>query len=80
MTDRSQSQSQSQSQFTHLRCASAFSLRYGVAFPESLVERAAELGMRRVALVDRDGLYGAVRFATACVEAGIGAILGADLP
>ena len=70
----------SQSQFTHLHCASAFSLRYGVSFPESLVERAAELGMRRVALVDRDGLYGAVRFANACMEAGIGAVLGVDLP
>ena len=35
--------------------------------------------MRALALTDRDGLYGAVKHAVACAEAGIAPILGADL-
>ena len=35
--------------------------------------------MRALALTDRDGLYGAVKHAVACAEAGVATILGADL-
>ncbi|WP_225993353.1 DNA polymerase III subunit alpha [Actinomadura rudentiformis] len=63
----------------HLHVASAYSLRYGVATPRALAERAAELGMGSLALTDRDGLYGAVKHVQACRAAGIGPILGADL-
>ncbi len=65
--------------FVHLHVASAYSLRYGVAAPAALVTRAAEQGMRALALTDRDGLYGAVKHAVACADAGIAPILGADL-
>ena len=65
--------------FVHLHVASAYSLRYGVAAPAALVARAAQHGMRALALTDRDGLYGAVKHAVACAEAGIATILGADL-
>src|ERR1700722_3617431 len=65
--------------FVHLHVASAYSLRYGVATPAALVARAAEHRMRALALTDRDGLYGAVKHAVACAEAGISTILGADL-
>ncbi|RJL22814.1 DNA polymerase III subunit alpha [Bailinhaonella thermotolerans] len=65
--------------FAHLHVASSFSPRYGVSTPAALVGRAAELGMDRLALTDRDGLYGAVKHALACRDAGLGAILGADL-
>jgi len=65
--------------FVHLHVASAYSLRYGIAAPAALAARAAELGMRALALTDRDGLYGAVKHAVACAEAGIAPILGADL-
>ena len=65
--------------FVHLHVASAYSLRYGVASPAALVARAAQHGMRALALTDRDGLYGAVKHAVACAEAGISTILGADL-
>src|SRR6478609_9218056 len=47
--------------------------------PEDLVERAAGHGQGALALTDRDGLYGAVRFATACGRAGIAPVLGVDL-
>jgi error-prone DNA polymerase len=54
-------------------------MRYGLAQPRELAERAAELGMDVLALTDRDGLYGAVKHVRACQEVGIGPILGTDL-
>ncbi|HNO39250.1 MAG TPA: DNA polymerase III subunit alpha, partial [Marmoricola sp.] len=66
-------------QFTHLHVASSYSLRFGASHPDALVERAAEHGMDSLALTDRDGVYGAVRFVNACQRAGISPILGADL-
>ena len=65
--------------FAHLHVASGFSMRYGASMPEDLVERAADHGQGALALTDRDGLYGAVRFATACGRAGIAPVLGVDL-
>ena len=64
--------------FVHLRTVSTFSLRHGVSTPEELVGRAVEHGQRALALTDRDGLYGAVRFAQAARDSGIGVILGVD--
>ena len=65
--------------FAHLHVASGFSLRYGASTPAALVERAASLGQPALALTDRDGLYGAVRFVQACDEADIAPVLGVDL-
>ncbi len=65
--------------FVHLHVASGFSMRYGTATPEALVERAAQHRQPVLALTDRDGLYGAVRFATAAAAAGIAPVLGVDL-
>ncbi|WP_353950295.1 DNA polymerase III subunit alpha [Knoellia sp. S7-12] len=65
--------------FVHLHVASGFSMRFGASTPEDLVERAAADGQPALALTDRDGLYGAVRFAMACGRAGIAPILGVDL-
>ena len=65
--------------FTHLHVASGFSMRYGTATPEALVERAAQHRQPVLALTDRDGLYGAIRFATAATAAGISPVLGVDL-
>jgi len=65
--------------FCHLQVASGFSLQYGTAMPPALVARAAELGQPIVGLTDRDGLYGAVRWALACREAGVHPVLGVDL-
>ena len=65
--------------YIHLHCRSAFSLKDGAYLPEALAARAAELGMPAVALTDRDGLYGAVRFTDACHRAGVKPILGAWL-
>ncbi|MFI1616507.1 DNA polymerase III subunit alpha [Streptomyces lydicus] len=65
--------------FTHLHTASGFSLRYGASHPERLAERAAERGMDALALTDRDGLSGAVRFAKAAAGAGIRPLFGSEL-
>lgn len=66
--------------FTHLHVASAYSLRYGTAFPDALVRRAAEHGMDALALTDRDGLYGAIKHIQACHAEGLDPIVGVDLP
>ncbi|WP_380175153.1 DNA polymerase III subunit alpha [Kineococcus sp. DHX-1] len=65
--------------FPHLHVASGYSLRYGTSTPSALVARAADLGMPVLALTDRDGLYGAVKFVRACGEAGLAPVLGVDL-
>src|SRR4051794_25391545 len=65
--------------FVHLHVASGYSLRHGASAPRILAERAAEHGMSALALTDRDGVYGAVRFAKACRDVGVRPILGVDL-
>ncbi|GEP37110.1 DNA-directed DNA polymerase [Nocardioides psychrotolerans] len=65
--------------FVHLQVASGYSLQYGASHPHVLVERAAEQEMDTLALTDRDGTYGAVKFAKACLRAGIRPVLGVSL-
>jgi error-prone DNA polymerase len=65
--------------FVHLHVASGYSLRHGASTPRTLVTRAADHGMDALALTDRDGAYGAVKFVTACTAAGIRPLLGVDL-
>ncbi len=65
--------------FVHLHVASGYSLRYGASHPHVLVERAVEQEMDTLALTDRDGTYGAVRFVKAAMAAGVRPILGVDL-
>jgi len=65
--------------FAHLHVASGYSLRHGASHPHALVERAAEQEMDTLALTDRDGTYGVVKFAKACLAAGIRPVLGVDL-
>src|SRR4051812_47556300 len=65
--------------FVHLHVASGYSLQYGASHPHVLVERAAEQEMDALALTDRDGTYGAVRFAKAATAMGVRPILGVDL-
>jgi error-prone DNA polymerase len=65
--------------YVELHTHSCFSLLDGAGLPEFLVARAAELRYPALALTDHDELGGAVRFAQAASEAGIGAIIGAEL-
>ena len=59
------------SPYIELHTASAFSFLQGAALPEAIVDRAADLGYSAVALLDRDGVYGAPRFHKAATAAGI---------
>jgi error-prone DNA polymerase len=65
--------------YIELHAASAFSFLQGASLPETLVERAAALGYSALALVDADGVYGAPRFHKAAQQAGLKAIIGAEL-
>src|SRR5262245_17899371 len=65
--------------YIELHAASAFSFLQGASLPETLVERAAALGYSALALLDADGVYGAPRFHKAAKQAGIKAIIGAEL-
>jgi error-prone DNA polymerase len=65
--------------YLELHAASAFSFLQGASLPERLIERAADLDYPAVALLDRDGVYGAPRFHKAARAAGLRAIIGAEL-
>ncbi|MQA30611.1 MAG: DNA polymerase III subunit alpha [Luteitalea sp.] len=67
------------SSYIELHVASAFSFLQGASLPEAIVERAAELGYSSIALLDRDGVYGAPRFHKAALRAGLRPIIGAEL-
>jgi error-prone DNA polymerase len=49
------------------------------SLPEDLIRRAAELELPGIALLDRDTISGAVRFHLPAKEAGIKAIVGAEV-
>src|SRR5262245_19918901 len=65
--------------YIELHTSSAFSFLDGASLPGTLVDRAAELGYPALALLDRDGVYGAPQFYRAAKAAGIKAIVGAEL-
>jgi len=65
--------------YVELRAASAFSFLDGSSLPEDLVEEAARREIPAVALVDRNGVYGAPRFYKAAKAAGVRAIVGAEV-
>ena len=65
--------------FVELHASSAFSFLEAASLPETLVERAAALGYSALALVDRDGVYGAPRFHKAARAAGLKAIIGCEI-
>jgi error-prone DNA polymerase len=65
--------------YVELHAGSAFSFLRGGSFPEQLAETAAELQMPALALLDRDGVYGAQRFSVAAREQNVRPIIGCEL-
>lgn len=65
--------------FGYLHCNSWFSFLHGGSSPEVLAETAARLGIKALAITDRNGLYGAVRFQKACLKAGVKPVFGAEI-
>ncbi len=65
--------------YVELHAASAFSFLEGASQPEALIERAVELDMPAIALLDRNGLYGAPRLHSHAVRNGLQAHIGAEI-
>src|SRR6184192_1661418 len=65
--------------YCELHCCSAFSFLRAGSFPEQLAEVAAELEMPAMALLDRNGVYGAQRFSVAAREHNVRPIIGCEL-
>lgn len=67
------------SAYVELHAGSAFSFLRGAALPEQLAETAAHLGLPALALLDRDGVYGAPRLYTKANECGVRPLVGAEV-
>ena len=65
--------------YVELHAASAFSFLEGASQPEGLVERAVEIDMPAMALLDRNGVYGAARFHTSAKRNDVRAHIGAEV-
>lgn len=65
--------------YVELHARSAFSFLEGASLPEDLAGRAAELEIPAIALLDRDGVYGAPRLHAAAKKAGLRAHIGAEI-
>ena len=65
--------------YVELHARSAFSFLEGASTPEALIAACAAYGMPSMALLDRDGLYGAPRFYLAARKAGLQAHIGAEV-
>jgi error-prone DNA polymerase len=65
--------------YAELHCRSNFSFLEGASHPEELIERGRELGLAGLALTDRDGVYGSVRFSKAAKSGDFPALVGAEL-
>src|SRR6266404_6517939 len=65
--------------YVELHARSAFSFLEGASLPEELISVCAELNGAAMALLDRDGLYGAPRFHMAAFKRGLRAHIGAEI-
>jgi DNA polymerase-3 subunit alpha len=65
--------------FVPLRVLSSFSMLEGAIEPKVLAKTAVKRGFPAVALTDRNGLYAAMAFSDAAMDAGVQPIIGATL-
>jgi error-prone DNA polymerase len=66
-------------QYVELHANSAFSFLQAASSPESLIERAVELNMPALALLDHNGVYGSARSHTSAKLNGLKAHVGAEV-
>jgi error-prone DNA polymerase len=66
-------------EFIELHARSAFSFLEGASTPEDLAVACAEAGMPAMAIVDRNGVYGAPRFHLAAKKLGVRAHIGSEI-
>jgi error-prone DNA polymerase len=65
--------------YVELHARSAFSFLQGASVPEDLVSACNDLGIPAMALLDRDGVYGAPRFHMAAKMTGMRAHIGSEI-
>ncbi|HPQ71171.1 MAG TPA: error-prone DNA polymerase [bacterium] len=65
--------------YAALWCKSNYSFLEGASHPDELVEEAVRLGIRSLALTDRDGVYGIVRAHVKARELGLHLIIGSQV-
>ncbi len=65
--------------YVELHARSAFSFLEGACLPEELAAACAEYGMPAMAIMDRNGVYGAPRFHLAAKKAGVAAHIGSEI-
>jgi len=65
--------------FVPLRVFSSYSMLDGAIDPKAIAKLAKERGFPAIAMTDRNGLYGAMAFASACKDAGIQPLVGTYL-
>ncbi|APT81929.1 DNA polymerase [Corynebacterium ammoniagenes DSM 20306] len=74
-----QAKRRAQVPFAELHATSCYSFLTGASEPEEIVERAVELGLEAVAIVDRDGFYGLMKFAEAAALQNLPTVYGVEL-
>jgi len=65
--------------YVELHARSAFSFLEATSLPEDLAAEAARLEQPAIALVDRNGVYGAPRLYRACTRLGLAPLVGAEV-
>jgi error-prone DNA polymerase len=65
--------------FVELHARSAFSFLEGATVPEELAGACSQFGMPAMAIMDRNGVYGAPRFHMAAEKAGVRAHIGSEV-
>lgn len=65
--------------FTHLHVHSEFSLLDGLSSVNQIVEKAAELKMKSIALTDHGNMFGAYKFFQAAQKVGVKPIIGVEI-
>ncbi|MCZ6767467.1 MAG: PHP domain-containing protein, partial [bacterium] len=65
--------------YTPLWCKTNYSFLEGASHPEEMIEEANRLGIRSLAITDRDGVYGIVRGYVKARELGVHLIIGSQV-
>ncbi|MDO5034679.1 MAG: error-prone DNA polymerase [Actinomycetaceae bacterium] len=65
--------------YAELHAHSAFSFLHGANLPEVMVERAFELGLDAIGILDYDGMYSAVQASVAARERAIASVHGSEI-
>lgn len=66
--------------FSHLRVRSGYTFLFGTFTLEDLLKKARDKGFKALALTDKGGLYGAVKFTRLAPHFGIKPIIGIEAP